>query len=356
MAQSIIESSQNGIPGQSRIAQDKNNFHGIGAFDRDPYNMALVYSDAANGWVGYFDNIARTSVYRNKGAFNTNSQYGNAVTDPYAYLQAIAAAGYASSQSYISSNSVFINKIIKLSEEQGWASSAELAANHPEMLSNAATIHATGTSPYERSGNGTFSSPFSFNYVGLDGASSGSNIGGITSSSACGLSSGNGNLNATALKLAWPNLWDSRGGPSKPHSCTATPEFIAAAKEVGTWDEYTKGCSCDRFVATVIRYSGVDPNVPKGATGEQLRYFQSHPELYQEIENTGNTSNLLPGDIFVKNGHIMMYVQREDGTEGIAEASISYAHTGVEGRAGEFTPINWEPRSGYKIFRYIGGQ
>ncbi len=355
MAQSIIESSQNGVPGQSAIARDKNNFHGIGAFDSDPYNKALTYSDAANGWVGYFDNIARTSVYRNNGVFDTNSPYGNAVTNPYAYLQAIAAAGYASSQSYIASNSVVINSVIKLAEEQGWAISSQLATSHPEMLANASIIGSTNQLPYERSGSGTLSSPFSFNYIGLEGNGA-DNSGGILSSSACELGSGNGNLNATALQLAWPNLWDSRGGPSKPHYCTPTTAFITAAKEVGTWDEYTKGCSCDRFVATVIRYSGVDPNVPKGATGEQLNYFRNHPELYQEVPNTGNTANLLPGDIFVKNGHIMMYVQREDGTEGIAEASISYSNTGYEGRAGEVVPINWESRNGYYIFRYIGGR
>lgn len=154
---------------------------------------------------------------------------------------------------------------------------------------------------------------------------------------------GSNSLNDVALKLAWPE---------SGHGCNAKPEYQAAAKEVGTWD-YLNGCSCDRFVATVIRYAGADPNVPKGATGDQLAYFRNHPELYQEIDNIGNTSNLQPGDILVRDGHIMMYVHREDGTEGIAHASISYDNPGRGGNAGEITGTS-SYDSRYSVFRFIG--
>lgn len=350
MAQSINESTnrETGVPGQSKIARDKNNFHGIGAFDRDPYNMAFVYSDAANGWVGYFDNIARTSVYRNKGAFDANSSYGNAVTDPYTYLQIVVDAGYASSEQYYKGNAPLISAIIKFSGEQGWASSAELAANHPEILTNAATIHSTGTSPYERSGSGTFASPFSFSYIGLgDISDTGNpNTGGITSNSFCGLGNGNGNLNATALELAWPE---------HGHGCTPKPEYEAAMKIVHTGEVVggmvAPGCSCDRFVATVLKYSGADPNVPNGGTSLQLSYFTEHPNLYQEIPNLHNTSNMLPGDIMILNGHIMMYVKRDDGTEGIASASIAGPPRTGEFGAGVYFA---DHRGDYRIFRFIG--
>lgn len=56
-----------------------------------------------------------------------------------------------------------------------------------------------------------------------------------------------------------------------------------------------------------------------------------------------------PGDIMVLNGHIMMYVKRDDGTEGIASASIG-------SRTGEFNPgvyfSDW--RGDYNIFRFTG--
>lgn len=331
LAQGLLESAA----GTSNIAVDKHNFHGINAVDGSAYASAFAYTDDVNGWIGYFHNIARTSVYRSHGAFNQNSQYGNAVTDPYAYLQAVAAAGYASDQSYITKNSNIIAKIIKLAEAQGWESSETLASKNPNMISAASALAGGANPPYERLGAGTTSNPYYFNYTGIDGKGEG---GGIVSNGACN-TSGNGNLNATALELAWPE---------HGHGCTPSPAYEAAMKEVGTWDEY-KGCSCDRFVATVIRYAGADPNVLKGDTGAQLNYFKQHPELYQEIPNQGNTSNMQPGDIMVLNGHIMMYVQRDDGTEGIASASIG-SRTGEFGTGVYFS----DHRGSYHIFRFIG--
>lgn len=138
MAQSILESrgETSGIPGQSNVALTRNNFHGINVYPGSP---GFAYTDAANGWVGYFDNVARTSTYRNHGAFSTDSPYGNAVTDPYAYLQAVAYAGYAGDyvNTYISANAPLVSDVLKFAEEQGWPTSSELAAKHPEMLENA---------------------------------------------------------------------------------------------------------------------------------------------------------------------------------------------------------------------------
>lgn len=155
---------------------------------------------------------------------------------------------------------------------------------------------------------------------------------------------GSNSLNDVALKLAWPETG---------HGCNAKPEYKEAMDKVNTGDVGggipVPGCSCDRFVATVIRYSGADPNVIKGNTDSQLIYFKQHPELYQEITNQHNTSNMQPGDIMVLNGHIMMYVKREDGTEGIASASIG-------SRTGEFSPHVYfsDSRGNYHIFRFTG--
>lgn len=155
---------------------------------------------------------------------------------------------------------------------------------------------------------------------------------------------GSNSLNEVALQLAWPETG---------HGCNAKPEYKTAMAEVGTGDVGggipVPGCSCDRFVATVIRYAKADPNVEIGNTNKQLVYFRQHPELYQEIPNEHNTSNMQPGDIMVLNGHIMMYVKRDDGTEGIASASIG-------SRTGEFNPgvyfSDW--RGDYNIFRFTG--
>ena len=51
-----------------------------------------------------------------------------------------------------------------------------------------------------------------------------------------------------------------------------------------------------------------------------MSYMESHPELYQEIENIGSAENLMPGDIRVYSGHIEMYVVN-NGVGAIASAS-----------------------------------
>lgn len=128
MAQGIIESDS----GRSEFARERNNFFGIGAFDSNPDN-AFRYPTPEAGWKGYFDNIARTATYREHGVFKEP-----AITDPIAYLKAIKAAGYATDPNYVDKISKVIKSIQELSTKEGWASSAELAKDHPEMLTNAA--------------------------------------------------------------------------------------------------------------------------------------------------------------------------------------------------------------------------
>lgn len=129
MAQGILESAS----GTSFYATDRNNFFGIGAFDSNPDN-AFSYPTPEDGWKGYYENIRKTSVYRNAGVFS-----GDTVTDPYAYLAAIKQAGYATDPNYVSKVSTIIRSIETLSAEQGWASSAQLARANPVWYENAAT-------------------------------------------------------------------------------------------------------------------------------------------------------------------------------------------------------------------------
>lgn len=128
MAQGILESAA----GTSEYAVERNNFFGIGAFDSNPDN-AQSYPTAEAGWRGYYENIVVTPTYRQHGVFR-----GNTITDPYAYLRAIKAAGYATDPLYVDKVSEFIRAIENRSEEKGWKSSATLAEENPEMLDNAA--------------------------------------------------------------------------------------------------------------------------------------------------------------------------------------------------------------------------
>ena len=134
MAQGILESAS----GTSYFARERNNFFGIGAFDSNPDN-AFSYPTPEAGWEGYYKNIATTPTYRNHGVFQ-----GDTITNPYAYAQAIKNAGYATDPSYVSKLSSLISMIEGVSKSEGWESSAELAAEHPEWFENAARNAAGG--------------------------------------------------------------------------------------------------------------------------------------------------------------------------------------------------------------------
>lgn len=262
MAQGIVESAS----GTSNFARQRNNFFGIGAFDSNP-NAAKSYSSPAEGWRGYFENIKNTSVYRAHGAFNFPN-------DPYNYLKAIKAAGYATDEHYIEKISSYIAAIINRAKEKGW------------QLSSEKTI----------SSNLNTSSNFS---------------------SCSSTTQGNGDLNSTALSLSWAD---------RSHSLTdPKPEYLKALEAVGLTKYGEKwvqiGASCDAFVATVLRFSGGDPDVVCCGATNMLNYFRSHPEKYQEIPNTGNPKDLQPGDIRSKPSHVEMYVIDENGQGRIASAS-----------------------------------
>jgi len=129
MAQGIHESAS----GTSRISIEKNNFHGIGAFDRDPYELAYTFSTPEAGWRGYFENITRTPTYCLSGVFT-----GEAIVNPQKALRAIAAGGYASDENYIELVAEKIRIVEARAAKKGWLSSAELAVEFPEMRANAA--------------------------------------------------------------------------------------------------------------------------------------------------------------------------------------------------------------------------
>lgn len=158
---------------------------------------------------------------------------------------------------------------------------------------------------------------------------------------------GNGDINSTALELAWPE-----GG----HSLTdPTPAYKQALQSVGLstyGDQWVNiGASCDAFVATVMRYSGVDPDFPCCGiggtdTGEgQYNYLATHPERYQHVGVADNSANAQPGDIRIKaHNHIELVVQLPDGTIAIASASHGERTAEVS---------NWYNDSSYDIFRHI---
>lgn len=262
MAQGILESAS----GTSHFARERNNFFGIGAVDSNP-NNARHFSSPAEGWKGYFEFISNNPRYRNHGAFNHAG-------DPIGYIQAIKNAGYATDANYVPKLASIIKAIQNRSSEKDWESSDALAKSGGSF----------------RSSNPIICSP---------------------------TTAGNGDLNATALAFSWA---DRSHGINDP-----VDSYLQALNAVGLGNYADKfvqmGASCDAFVATVLRYSGADPNVPCCGANRMLNYFASHPELYEEVPNTGSSANLQPGDIRASSSHVEMYVVDENGNGRIASAS-----------------------------------
>ena len=144
-------------------------------------------------------------------------------------------------------------------------------------------------------------------------------LGGSTGFSSCNdgsiPGSGNGDLNQTAINLAWPE---------HGHGLNARDSYKKALADVGLTtygDRYVRiGASCDAFVATVYRYSGVDPNfVCCGISNKGGMYnYILNSGKFVEVPN--RAGSLKPGDIRISSGHVEMYVE-VNGVGKIASAS-----------------------------------
>lgn len=159
------------------------------------------------------------------------------------------------------------------------------------------------------------------------------------------------NITEVALKLSWPgNRTHAKDDPK--------PEYITAMKDVGNYIDpcngsgcAPKGASCDIFVSTVMRFSGADPDYPQYGPERMREYMLAHPDKYQEIEHNGDFGTLQSGDIFVTNGHILLYVEI-DGNPGQASASFN-ERTGEHYNAIYFEDTLNSTTRYYRVFRRI---
>ena len=208
--------------------------------------------------------------------------------------------------------SKLIGAIENRAKEKGWLSSAELAKKYPEMLANA-----------------------SANAAGNDSAAT------VVETAGC-LTSGNGDINETAIEMSWPDRSHANNDPNpKYREALHAPNGVATLKQGDSCS--MGGNSCDAFLASVMRFSGADSDFPCCGAANQLSYLLGHSDLYEEIPNIGNTSNLQPGDIRARPGHVEIVVQLDDGTFKIASASHC-DRTADHHR-------NYYASSEYKIFR-----
>lgn len=129
---------------------------------------------------------------------------------------------------------------------------------------------------------------------------------------------GNGDVNATAIKLAWPASEYGKHSWSDPNPAYAQALIDTGVNHLGDACSMAGG-SCDAFVTTVMRYSGADPDFYCcGITGGTTLNYIVNSGKYTEVKN--GLGNLQPGDIRIGPNHIELYVEI-NGEPYIAAAS-----------------------------------
>ena len=142
---------------------------------------------------------------------------------------------------------------------------------------------------------------------------------------------GNGDLSKTAVELAWPveERSKSSSSPTSNYSAAIKATWTSGYEKsvadaggfqndgLGMW--VPVGKSCDNFVGTVVRASGIDPEFPVWL-GNQKEYLVSS-DKWEEVE-VNDSSQARAGDIRIENsgGHIVMTAEK-DGKLYIASAS-----------------------------------
>ena len=139
----------------------------------------------------------------------------------------------------------------------------------------------------------------------------GSNGSSVVSASSC--ANNTGGIHAGSI------VETAKGLINKDNPGTASQAYRDARakynKEAG--DDMT---DCGKYIATVMRASGADPDYPSAGTSIQRNYVMNSPKY--TIINTKSPSDLQPGDILVNNGHTMLYIGDQGNGNVAAEASL----------------------------------
>ena len=154
-------------------------------------------------------------------------------------------------------------------------------------------------------------------YLALGGFTDNSGTNSCTETAGTNYSGGgNQQISQTALDLSWHH-YEIESDPNTKNYYTSTmsslirktgtakyKEALIQAKNVGD------NSDCGRFVSTVLRISGVDPNFPSVGTRHAiLPYLLRNTALYDRITHDGDTSVLQSGDILIVPGHIKLVVE-----------------------------------------------
>lgn len=124
-----------------------------------------------------------------------------------------------------------------------------------------------------------------------------------------GGSSGGGNEDAAKAMATYS--WENQ---EKSVNNDGTELYKFLMGEIFPGDPYFQ--SCDRGVATAVRWSGTDDTIPPGPTDAQYAYFMGEgKDKWEQIPDSEikDESNMKAGDVLVTkgNGHIQMYLSKD---------------------------------------------
>lgn len=111
-----------------------------------------------------------------------------------------------------------------------------------------------------------------------------------------------GNIVQTALNLAW----DHPVAVGVNSEAEAKPEYVAARNKYNPSGDHRWASDCGVFVSTVMKASGADPEFPGSGTGDIKTYLENSPK-YQVLTSISSESELQPGDILSRVGHVYLY-------------------------------------------------
>ena len=145
----------------------------------------------------------------------------------------------------------------------------------------------------------------------------------------------NSSLVKAALSYAWPYNDEGKGNDG-------TDLYKYLHKEVlGESDHFY--ASCDRTVATAVRWSGTDDSYPAGGVSNQLAYLQGEgSSKWKPVDYNGDKSKLQPGDILLRTtggvSHTVMYVGEDSVKEVWGEGNYESHGEIVSGSLNDRSP------------------
>ena len=187
------------------------------------------------------------------------------------------------------------------------------------------------------------------------------------------------NIAATAAKMSWP-VQSGQSDDAHAGQCqTASGEWVSYTTEKDSCKDNPRPAyksaktsygvggylrDCSRFVTTVLYAAGLDEGtLPKGGSAGTVTNWLANSSKWVELENTGKSMNLQPGDIFANTEHVSIYIGSYGGTFG-SNAAASWQDW--VGRITKYTASSsailngqWSSQGAnklpFRIFRYNAG-